>query len=150
MLQAVRSMQIIDTVIASPRIHCGLVSEHIERERDKRRFCERFRCCTHDRGGLLHPIAFDSRKMLPAELNYEIHDKELLAIVWAFERWRSLVLSAQSSVLVLSDHHALEYFMTSKVLTRRQARWAEKLAEYNFKRTSLYIALSSSLRANII
>ena len=81
---------------------------------------------------LLHPIAFDSRKMLPAELNYEIHDKELLAIVWAFQRWRSLLLSTSSQIQVLTDHNALEYFMSSKVLTRRQARWAELLAEYDF------------------
>ena len=38
-----------------------------------------------DESGILHPIAFDSRKFAPAELNYAIHDKELLAIVWAFQ-----------------------------------------------------------------
>ncbi|MBW0548737.1 hypothetical protein O181_088452 [Austropuccinia psidii MF-1] len=42
-----------------------------------------------------HPIAFDSRKLLPAELNYEIHDKELLEIVWALKRWRAFFLSLQ-------------------------------------------------------
>ncbi|MBW0499957.1 hypothetical protein O181_039672 [Austropuccinia psidii MF-1] len=40
-----------------------------------------------------HPIAFDSRKLLLAELNYEIHDKELLGIVWALKRWRAFLLS---------------------------------------------------------
>ncbi|MBW0553574.1 hypothetical protein O181_093289, partial [Austropuccinia psidii MF-1] len=40
-----------------------------------------------------HPIAFDSRKLLPAELNYEIHDKELLGIFWALKRWRAFILS---------------------------------------------------------
>ncbi|MBW0510243.1 hypothetical protein O181_049958 [Austropuccinia psidii MF-1] len=40
-----------------------------------------------------HPIAFDSRKMLPAELNYEIHDKELLGIFWAFKCWGDFLLS---------------------------------------------------------
>ncbi|MBW0591430.1 hypothetical protein O181_131145 [Austropuccinia psidii MF-1] len=38
-----------------------------------------------------HTIAFDSRKHLPAELNYEIHDKELLGIVWALKRWRAFL-----------------------------------------------------------
>ena len=70
--------------------------------------------------------------MAPAELNYEIHDKELLAIVWSFQRWRSLLLSVSSQIKVLTDHNALEYFMSTKVLTRRQARWAEVLSEYNF------------------
>ncbi|MBW0579242.1 hypothetical protein O181_118957, partial [Austropuccinia psidii MF-1] len=41
----------------------------------------------------MHPIAFDSRKLLPAELNYEIHDKELFGIVWALKRWRAFLLS---------------------------------------------------------
>ncbi|MBW0576400.1 hypothetical protein O181_116115 [Austropuccinia psidii MF-1] len=45
-----------------------------------------------------HPIAFDSRKLPPAELNYEIHDKELLAIVWALKRWRAFILSLSSSL----------------------------------------------------
>ena len=57
--------------------------------------------------GLLHPIAFDSRKLLPAELNYEIHDKELLAIVWAFKRWRSMLLSTDKPILVLTDHQGV-------------------------------------------
>ena len=82
--------------------------------------------------GMLHPVAFDSRKLAPAELNYAIHDKELLAIVWSFSRWRSHLLGAEQQIQVLTDHNALEYFMTSKQLTRRQARWAELLSEYNF------------------
>ncbi|MBW0474761.1 hypothetical protein O181_014476 [Austropuccinia psidii MF-1] len=44
-----------------------------------------------------HPIAFDSRKLLPAQLNYEIHDKELLGIVWALKRWRAFFLSLSDS-----------------------------------------------------
>jgi hypothetical protein len=85
-----------------------------------------------DENGLLHPVAFDSRRLGPAELNYAIHDKELLAIVWSFQRWRSHLLGAQEQIKVLTDHNALEYFMSSKQLTRRQARWGEILSEYNF------------------
>ncbi|MBW0550244.1 hypothetical protein O181_089959 [Austropuccinia psidii MF-1] len=65
-----------------------------------------------------HPIAFDSRKLLPAELNYEIHDKELLGIVWALEHWRAFLLSLSSSFEVLTNHSSLQYFMSSKILTR--------------------------------
>lgn len=82
--------------------------------------------------GIIHPVAFDSRKFQPAELNYEIHDKELLAIVWALKRWRSMLLSVQSPIQVLTDHQALTYFMSNKQLTRRQCRWAEMLADYDF------------------
>ncbi|MBW0528454.1 hypothetical protein O181_068169 [Austropuccinia psidii MF-1] len=82
-----------------------------------------------------HPIAFDSRKLLPAELNYEIHDKELLGIVWALKHWRAFLLSLSSSFEVPTDHSSLQYFMSSKILTRRQARWAEFLSEFHFSIT---------------
>jgi hypothetical protein len=41
----------------------------------------------YDDEGLLHPIAFFSKKHTPAECNYEIYDKELIAIIRAFEEW---------------------------------------------------------------
>ncbi|MBW0525190.1 hypothetical protein O181_064905 [Austropuccinia psidii MF-1] len=78
-----------------------------------------------------HPIAFDCRKLLPAELNYEIHDKKLLGIVWALKRWRAFLLSLSNSFEILKDHSSLQYFMSSKVLTRRQAHWAEFLSEFH-------------------
>jgi len=74
--------------------------------------------------GRLHPVAFHSRKFQLAEINYEIHNKELLAIVDAFKHWRWYCQGATHQVQVFSDHHNLEYFTTTKVLNRRQARWA--------------------------
>ncbi|MBW0526340.1 hypothetical protein O181_066055, partial [Austropuccinia psidii MF-1] len=65
-----------------------------------------------------HPIAFDSRKLLPAELNYEIHDKELLGIVWALKHWRAFLLSISSPFEVLTYHSSLPFFMSSKIHTR--------------------------------
>ncbi|MBW0577576.1 hypothetical protein O181_117291 [Austropuccinia psidii MF-1] len=82
-----------------------------------------------------HSIAFDSRKLLPAELNYEIHDKELLGIVWALKRWRAFLLSLSSSFEVLTNHSSLQYFMSPKIITRRQARWAELVSEFHFSIT---------------
>jgi len=80
----------------------------------------------------LHPVAFHSRKFSPAEINYEIHDKELLAIVDAFKHWRRYCEGAEHQIQVFTDHHNLEYFTTSKMLNRQQARWAEELAGINF------------------
>ncbi|MBW0562604.1 hypothetical protein O181_102319 [Austropuccinia psidii MF-1] len=79
-----------------------------------------------------HPIAFDSHKLLPAELNYEIHDNELLGIVWALKRLRAFLLSLSNPFEVLTEHSSLQYFMSSKVLTCHQARWAEFLSEFHF------------------
>ncbi|MBW0582018.1 hypothetical protein O181_121733 [Austropuccinia psidii MF-1] len=82
-----------------------------------------------------HPIAFDSRKLHPAELNYENDDKELLGIVWALKRWRAFLLSLSDFFEVLKDHSSLQYFMSFKVLTLCQACWAEFLSEFHFSIT---------------
>ena len=83
--------------------------------------------------GKPRPVAFHSRKLVQAELNYDIHDKELLAIVIAFKTWRVYLEGAKHTVIVKSDHKNLTFFTTTKELTRRQARWAEVLSQYNFK-----------------
>lgn len=86
-----------------------------------------------DNKGRLHPVAFHSRKFQASEINYEIHDKELLAVVDAFKHWRQYCEGALHQIQVFLDHHNLEYFTTTKVLNRRQARWAEELAGINFR-----------------
>lgn len=86
-----------------------------------------------DDDGVLHPVAFYSKKHSPAECNYEIYDKELMAIIRAFEEWRPELEGAEHPVQVLTDHKNLEYFMTTKNLNRRQARWAEYLSRFDFK-----------------
>jgi len=86
-----------------------------------------------DSDNKLHPVAFHSKKFQPLEINYEIHDKELLAIVDTFKHWRRYCEGATHQVQVFSDHQNLEYFTTSKVLNRRQTRWAQELAEIDFR-----------------
>ena len=83
------------------------------------------------------PVAFMSKTMIPAELNYFIHDKELLAIVRALDEWEPELLSLQEPFVVVTDHRALEYFMTKQKLIARKARWAEYLLQFNFKITNL-------------
>ncbi|CAJ2645485.1 unnamed protein product, partial [Trifolium pratense] len=68
-----------------------------------------------------------------AEYNYEIFDKELLAIVNVFETWTAELGSVEASTLVISDHKNLGYFTTSKKLNRRQVRWNDLLSNYDFK-----------------
>jgi hypothetical protein len=72
-------------------------------------------------------IVFYSRKLIQAELNYDIHDKELLAIVVVFKVWRVYLEGAKHTIIVKTDHKNLTFFLTTKELTRRQARWAETL-----------------------
>ena len=78
-------------------------------------------------------MAFHSRKFQPAEKNYEIHDEVLLAIVDTFIHWRRYCEGATHEIQVFSDHQNLEYFTTTKVLNRRQARWTQELAGIDFQ-----------------
>src|SRR6202161_2021483 len=82
--------------------------------------------------GKWHPVAFLSKSLSPVERNYEIHDKEMLAIVRALEEWRHFVEGAEHQFEIWTDHKNLEYFMTSKKLNRRQARWSLLLARFDF------------------
>ena len=66
-------------------------------------------------GKRLHPVAFHSRKSNDAERNYEIHDKELLAILDAFKEWKHYLLGADEPVMVYTNHQNLQYFLTTKV-----------------------------------
>ena len=85
-----------------------------------------------DDEGVLHPVAYFSRKMAPVKCNYKIYDKELLTIIWCFEEWRPELKGTGLPVKVFTDHKGLEYFMSTKKLTLRQVRWAEFLSEFNF------------------
>lgn len=76
------------------------------------------------------PIAYYSRKLSPAELNYTTGEKEMLALVSALKEWRCYLEGA--NVTLLTDHHPLTYFQDQDVLSRRQARWMEYLSRFNF------------------
>ena len=78
------------------------------------------------------PVAFFSRKMQGAELNYGTPDQEMLAIVECFKEWRHYLEAPALPTIVLTDHQNLRYFMSTKELNRRQARWAEALSTYAF------------------
>ena len=103
----------------------------------------------------LHPVAFHFQKFSAVEINYEIYDKELLAIVDSFQEWCHLLEGATHQVTVYTDHKNLEYFMSTRVLNRRQARWNISLSRFDFgivhrpgKQQGLLDALSK--RSNLI
>jgi hypothetical protein len=79
----------------------------------------------------IRPVAFYSRTLTPPELNYDTHDKELLAIHEAFRTWRHYLEGSSEPVDVVTDHKNLEYFVTTKLLSRHQARWSEFLHQFN-------------------
>jgi hypothetical protein len=82
--------------------------------------------------GCLRPVAFFSRKLSPAELNYDIFDKELLAVIDALKEWRYLLIGSEVPVAIFTDHKNLQHFSEVRQLNRRQARWSLFLADFNF------------------
>ena len=82
--------------------------------------------------GKWHPVAFHSESMSDAERNYEIYDKEMLAIIRALQTWRHYLEGLPSKFTIWSDHKNLEYWRTAQNLTRRQARWALYLSRFDF------------------
>lgn len=87
----------------------------------------------YDDDGVLRPVAYFSAKHSAAECNYEIYDKELLAIIKSMEEWRPELQGSQQEFEILTDHKNLEYFTTTKALNQRQVRWSEFLSQYNFR-----------------
>ena len=70
------------------------------------------------------PVAFISKSLSDTERNYEIHDKEMLAVIRCLEVWRHFLEGATVKFKIWTDHKNLEYFMKAQKLNRRQARWA--------------------------
>ena len=81
--------------------------------------------------GEIHLITYLSRTFSDTELNYDTHDKELMAIYEAFRAWRHYLEGTNVSIDVVTDHKNLEYFCTTRILSRRQARWSTFLSGFN-------------------
>jgi len=78
------------------------------------------------------PIAFISKSLSDTERNYEIHNKEILAVVRYLEAWRHFLEGATTKFKIWTDYKNLKYFMKAQKLNRRQARWALYLSRFNF------------------
>ncbi|KAJ9532097.1 hypothetical protein QJQ45_003814 [Haematococcus lacustris] len=75
-----------------------------------------------------HPIAFESRRLIPAEVNYTTGEQELLAVVHALKTWRCYLEGVEFKVI--TDHNPLIYISTQPNLSRRQTRWSEYLQRF--------------------
>ena len=94
-----------------------------------------------------HSVAYFSRKLTPAEQNYEIHDKELLTIVTALKTWKIYAKGA-SEFIILTNHKNFLYFIITKKLNRKQVRWSEELEQYKF--TIRYTSNKNNDKANAL
>jgi len=81
----------------------------------------------------LHPVAFHSCSLLPAEKNYNAHDKEFTSVVFGFKCSRPFLLGAKHVVKVRTDHKNLQYFCEPQKITGRQACWMEFLQDFDYQ-----------------
>ena len=78
------------------------------------------------------PVAYISKLLNKAKRNYEIHNKEMLAIIWCLEVWRHFLEGAKDQFKIWTDHKNLEYFMKAQKLNQRQTRWSLYLSRFDF------------------
>src|SRR6266403_5338385 len=83
-----------------------------------------------DHGNGQQPCAYISRKMNNHEVNYPVHEQELLAIIHALREWRHYLHGSQFTVV--TDHRSLQYLQTQPHLSARQVRWSEFLQQFDF------------------
>ena len=82
--------------------------------------------------GQSHPVAFYSKSLQPAEQNYEIHDKELLAIIHALKHFCHYLQGSAHQTKIFSDHANLKYFTTKQTLTCCQVCWSLSLGTFDY------------------
>lgn len=80
----------------------------------------------------LHPCAFFSRRLSPAQQNYDVGNRELLVVVLALQEWRHWLEGADQPLVGWTDHKNLSYLGTARRLNSRQARWALFLGRFRF------------------
>jgi transposase InsO family protein len=83
--------------------------------------------------GGIRPVAYYSKKMGSAEVNYSVHDQELLAIVMAVDHWRCYLDGSPHPTMVLTDHKGLQWLNSKAELTGREARWVERLSDVDYE-----------------
>src|SRR5258708_179250 len=81
----------------------------------------------------LHPLAYYLATLSPAERNYDIYERELLAVMKSLAHWRHYLGWTKFPFIILTDHANLQYWKAPKNLNRRTARWHADLQEYDFE-----------------
>lgn len=85
-----------------------------------------------DKNGTIRPIAYYSRRLTASEVNYPIHDKEMLSIISCIQEWKAELQSVAKPFTIFTDHKNLNYFQTKRLLNERQVRYSDLLQQFNF------------------
>ena len=98
-------------------------------ETDASDFAIGYALLQEDGNGKLHPIAYEGTKLTPAEIKYPVHEKELLAIKRALQKWEHYIANGHVTT-ILTDHESLKYMNSVKTPSRRLARWIDEFQHY--------------------
>src|SRR5246500_2535098 len=79
----------------------------------------------------LHPCGYISKTLTTTERNYQIYDRELLAVIHALETWRHALLGSPHPVIVHCDHRNLGFYKKANKVSPRQAQWLSFLQQFN-------------------
>src|SRR5258706_4892657 len=82
--------------------------------------------------GMHQPITFMSKGFSDVECNYQIHDKEMLAIMHALDEWHHFLEGAMEKFEILMDHWNLAYFQDAQKLNCQQVHWSLFLSHFDF------------------
>ena len=80
----------------------------------------------------MRPVAYYSSTFTPTERNYDVYERELLAVVKSLKNWRPHLAATDRPITILTDHANLLYWKNPKNVNRRVARWLTTLQDYNF------------------
>jgi predicted aspartyl protease len=125
--QTLKDILLKDVVLLHPNIEKDFILET-----DASLFAWGAVLSQQDHDGHWKPIGCISKSFAKAEMNYDTHDRELLAIVRALETFRHWLVGTKTPFIILTDHNNLRYFTTKQFLTDRQTRWAKYLADFDF------------------
>uniref|UniRef100_A0A8H7K2I8 RNA-directed DNA polymerase n=1 Tax=Bionectria ochroleuca TaxID=29856 RepID=A0A8H7K2I8_BIOOC len=125
--------KIKNRILSEPVLRMFDPTREVELETDALDYAIGAQLGQRDDKGVLHPVAFFSKKLHGAELNYPIYDKEFMAIMRAFEEFEHYCLGTIHKVKVYTDHKNIQYFATTQQLNGRQIRYAEYLSQFDYE-----------------
>ncbi len=119
-------------ICAEPVLLMPKLEEPFELEVDASNYAIGATLNQKDERGRWHPVAYYSTTLSETERNYDIYDKELLAVVKSLRHWRTYLAGAPHQIVIHTDHSNLLYWKEPRKISRRIACEFQELQEYNF------------------
>jgi RNase H-like domain found in reverse transcriptase len=125
--------ELIRIVASDPVLHQPDYTKPFTVEVDASQYATGAILYQENKSGWLCPVGYHSHTLNPAEHGYDVHDRELLAVMRGLRQWRHLFLSSPFQTMVVTDHTNLQYYRQPQKINQCIAWYLGDLAEYNFK-----------------